>query len=518
MTEVHNFDAPDGQYKEIAQLINGGFPGPTIEADWGDVIEVTVINNMDTNGTSIHWHGIRMLNNNINDGVNGITECALPPGSQKTYRFLAEQYGTSWYHSHFSGQYANGVVGAIVINGPASLPYDIDLGVLQITDWYYGEAEAITAFVQDPNRGGGRPPSSDNILFNGKHVHPSGTGEYLRTTLTPGKRHRLRLINTSVDNSFTVSLVGHDMTIIQTDFVPVWSYTTDSIFMTVGQRFDVTIDASQEVDNYWFNVTMGTSGACGTSYIEYPASIFTYKGADKMALPTNPGSVPADKKCEDTMDLVPVIAREPTLEGFEPVGEHNIPVELSRNDTHVFWNVHGTPMMVAWDYPTLQYVRDGKDPEPQRNVFTVADDPEWSVWVIQNNGAVPHPMHLHGHDFLVLGRSPAYDSPLFMDASANRVFTEADVNSLNLQNPPRRDTTQLPGWGWLVVAFKTDNPGAWVFHCHIAWHVSQGLSLQYIERGSEIATTMDLSELDEVCAAWDAFPHKEPQIDSGLRL
>jgi hypothetical protein len=37
-----------------------------------------------------------MLRNNVNDGANGITECPLAPGKSKVYRFLAEQYGTSW--------------------------------------------------------------------------------------------------------------------------------------------------------------------------------------------------------------------------------------------------------------------------------------------------------------------------------------------------------------------------------------------------------------------------------------
>jgi len=47
--------------------------------------------------TAFHWHGIRMLNNNVNDGANGVTECPIPPGASKVYRFRAEQYGTSWY-------------------------------------------------------------------------------------------------------------------------------------------------------------------------------------------------------------------------------------------------------------------------------------------------------------------------------------------------------------------------------------------------------------------------------------
>lgn len=34
----------------------------------------------------------------------------------------------------------------------------------------------------------------------------------------------------------------------------------------------------------------------------------------------------------------------------------------------------------------------------------------------------------------------------------------------------------LPGGGFLAIAFKPDNPGAWLLHCHIAWHASSGMS------------------------------------------
>ena len=117
-----------------------------------------------------------MLDNNINDGANGITECPIPPGASKVYRFRAEQYGTSWYHSHFSSQYANGITGSIQINGPASLPYDIDLGVFPISDWYKGEAEAIqSSLIPAP----GAAPPSDNVLFNGSHVNTDGGGVHI---------------------------------------------------------------------------------------------------------------------------------------------------------------------------------------------------------------------------------------------------------------------------------------------------------------------------------------------------
>ncbi len=122
-----------------------------------------------------------------------------------------------------------------------------------------------------------------------------------------------------------------------------------------------------------------------------------------------------------------------------------------------------------------------------------------------------------GHDFYILGRSPALANPF---ASPVRRFNPAtDRAGLQFNNPIRRDTTMLPGNGWLAVAFRTDNPGAWLFHCHIAWHVAQGLSIQFLERVQDIPQTVPLNAIEPICSLWTAYyptsPHK--QHDSGLK-
>lgn len=94
----------DGVEMPNGQVFNRSYPGPRIHACWGDTIEVTVYNNLEENGTSVHWHGIRQLNTVEMDGVNAVTQCAIPPGQSLTYTFKAHQYGTSWYHSHYSLQ------------------------------------------------------------------------------------------------------------------------------------------------------------------------------------------------------------------------------------------------------------------------------------------------------------------------------------------------------------------------------------------------------------------------------
>lgn len=96
--------SPDGVPFNQAKLFNASYPGPWIQACWGDTIEITVKNKLTTNGTTIHWHGIRQLHSTEMDGVNGVTQCPIAPGESFTYRFKALQYGTSWYHSHYSLQ------------------------------------------------------------------------------------------------------------------------------------------------------------------------------------------------------------------------------------------------------------------------------------------------------------------------------------------------------------------------------------------------------------------------------
>jgi FtsP/CotA-like multicopper oxidase with cupredoxin domain len=116
---------------------------------------VTIHNNLtNNNGTAFHFHGIRQYQTNYLDGVPGVTQCPvklsfhipgtcsacnadiLQPGQSQTYEFRLMQYGISWYHSHFSIQYTNGLNGAVHIRGPSSMNYDVDLGPLLISDWY----------------------------------------------------------------------------------------------------------------------------------------------------------------------------------------------------------------------------------------------------------------------------------------------------------------------------------------------------------------------------------------------
>jgi hypothetical protein len=135
-----------------------------------------------------------------------------------------------WYHSHYSVQYGDGIWGPLIIKGPATKNYDIDLGAYPITDWFHASIFTVNAAALHA-RG---PPTADNVLVNGSMTSSSG-GKYAVTTLTPGKSHLLRIVNVGINNWVHLALDGHKFTVVSADFVPIVPYETDSLSIAVGK-------------------------------------------------------------------------------------------------------------------------------------------------------------------------------------------------------------------------------------------------------------------------------------------
>ncbi|KAJ4362767.1 laccase, multicopper oxidase, benzenediol:oxygen oxidorectuctase [Ascochyta clinopodiicola] len=490
------------------KLINGQYPGPTIRAKWGDTIIVNVKNNMQDNGTGIHWHGVRQLNSCQQDGVPGITECPIAPGKTRQYKFKATQFGTTWYHSHWSVQYGDGALGTMIIDGPATANYDEDLGVLPITDYYYTPAFTLFELAQ---RVRGGPPIPSNILVNGTHVNASGGGKYAKMTVTKGKKYRIRIINTSVDSTFSVSLDGHPFTVMTADFVPVKSFITTQLTLAIGQRYDVVINANQTVDNYWFRVAVGTdcgSNAMIASGVQMGA-IVSYSGASG-GNPTSTG-VAMRTACVDekTSDLVPFVPNIVPSSVIGSTGKLEVGFNRTAPENLARWLIDGIPMVVDWNNPTLETTLAGSNKFPTNANIRELSTSNWYLWWIQSTAALqlPHPIHLHGHDFYIVGEG-------------NGTW-DGSTTGLTLNNPTRRDTKSMPVGGYLLLAFPADNPGAWVMHCHIAWHASEGLAMQFLERKGKIQSTIgSTSEFKRGCDEWDGYwfdgNHPYNQTESGI--
>ena len=203
----------------------------------------------------MHWHGINQRGNEWNDGVPGVSQCPIPPGSSYTYRFRAAPYGSTWYHSHYSSQYAGGLWGPLVIYGPNTADYDIDLGPVTLNDYYHRDYYSILEDVMGTDTSKVRP-ASDNNLINGKmNFNCDGAAnssasknqssntvgscvenaELSKFKFTSGKKHRLRLVNTGTAAIQKFSIDNHTMTVIANDFIPIEPYETTIVTLAVSR-------------------------------------------------------------------------------------------------------------------------------------------------------------------------------------------------------------------------------------------------------------------------------------------
>ncbi|KAF6831824.1 extracellular dihydrogeodin oxidase laccase [Colletotrichum musicola] len=484
--------APDG-VERMVLAVNGSVPGPTIIADWGDTVVVHVKNSMQNNGTSLHFHGIRQNYTNEADGVASITQCPTAPGDSITYTFHASQYGSSWYHSHFALQAWNGVFGGMIIHGPASAPYDEDLGTIVLSDWFHRTTDEL--YMEAATNG---PPRANTGLINGTGMY-DGAGSRFTTNFEAGKTYRMRLVNAAIDTHWKFMIDSHNLTIIGADFVPMTPFSTNDVSIGIGQRYDVLVKADQNADNYWLRAIPQL--ACSENENTLDIKGIVRYDAASTADPT--GEVPTYMDtCEDMpmSSLVPAKAIEAGQQSFDDT----LSVGLQVVSSQFKWTLNNSTFLSDWKYPTLEQVIEGNDTfSTQQNIVHLDEANVWVHFIIQNPIGLAHPIHLHGHDFWVLAQGAGtYDSSI----------------ALQTVNAPRRDVAMLPASGYLVIGFYTDNPGVWLMHCHIGWHTSLGFALQLIERPDEIAAITNTETLNSTCANWEAYASEGNvhQEDSGV--
>lgn len=503
--------APDG-YELSAILVNGAFPGPTIEANWGDTIQVTVHNEIENEGVGLHWHGFLQTGTPWEDGVTGISQCPIPPGKSFTYQFVAELYGTTWYHSHYSAQYTAGIVGPMVIHGPREKQdYDIDVGPIMLSDWYHKEYYDLIETVMSPTGG---LVFSQNNLINGKNNFNCSSLPADDTTpcnsqaglskfkFKRGKTHRLRLVNTGAEGLQRFSIDGHNMTVIANDFVQVEPYDTQVVTLGIGQRTDVLVKANGQLDAYWMRANM--SIPCSLTSNPNALAAIYYDNADQTKEPqSTPWDVPDPGTCtnDDLAKTVPLMK----LPLPAPDLTYNLAIEFFTNDTgiHLF-KFDGVDFRADYNSPTLLLAKLGQEDNfpKQWNVRNTGAAKSVRVNVI-NNTPIAHPMHLHGFNMYILheGLGPW------------------DGTIVNQNNPQRRDVIQVRGNGHVVIQFDAaSNPGVWPFHCHIAWHVSAGLLVQFLTNPDKVEQFKIPKVVAHTCRQWGKWTSTNipDQIDSGL--
>lgn len=366
--------------------LNGQSPGPTIVAEQGDLVEVRLTNANVSDGTTLHWHGLDVPN--AADGVAGVTQDAVLPGQSFVYRFVAEESGTYWYHSHqvSDPQVRGGLLGPVVILPQQGIAQDLDASAIVHT---YAGIRTVNA----------------------------APGES-RVAAEPGMRVRVRMVNTD-PGPMPVWVAGGQpyrlVAIDGTDVVAPTPVRDRSVTLTAGGRADL-------------EVTVPANG--DAVRVQVPgASVLI--GPDGATAPESPAP-PTE------LDLLNYGSPAPL--GFDParadrVFRYDIGRRFGLLDGRpgMWWTINGE---IYPDIP-MYMVREG----------------DVVVFHITNDSGEVHPMHLHGHHFVVLSRDgiPATGSPWWVD-------------SLNVENGEGYD-----------IAFVADNPGLWMDHCHNLRHAGEGL-------------------------------------------
>ncbi|RAO66035.1 uncharacterized protein BHQ10_002047 [Talaromyces amestolkiae] len=449
-----------------------------------------------------------------NDGVPAVTQCPIAPGDSFTYSFIADTYGSSWYHSHYSAQYADGVFGPIVIHGPTASDYDLDIGPVLVTDYYHLNYTTINERAFSSNFSVVTVPGV-NSLINGRNnyncslVDEGDTSPCVSNAgvstfqFTAGKKHRLRFVNAGASALQTISIDGHNLTVIANDFVPVVPYQTQYIKLGVGQRTDVIVEGLPDATGSYFLRSQSPAKPCADTIQPNATAIIYYRNEylpepDPWPAFTDAVQVCANDPLETTVPLYPIASPS------NPATTWDLNITLAQNETGSYlWYMNNITFRGDYNHPILLLSNLGNNsyPNPEWNVENFGSNSSIRM-VVNNANPRTHPMHLHGHNYLVEAVG---------NGTWDGIITRPD-------NPQRRDTQLVPGNGYMVISFTADNPGAWPFHCHVAWHVAAGLYVTVLERPDDIANYKIPSTVAQTCRNWWAYTNATvvDQIDSGL--
>ena len=326
---------------------NGLTPGPTIEAELGQTLEVELINELDA-PTTLHWHGLH-----VPFAMDGVPwrGGAVAPGERFTYRFVLEQTGTFWYHPHFDteGQVDGGLYGAVVVRDPANDRAAHDLIAL-VDD----QGEARLSARQPTGLAHGHGPRQRRWLVNG--AAPGFV------TAESGEHVRLRLINTS--NHGYLRLSGTGLRLIATDQGPLAAARSgEGEVLAPGDRVELEF----------------------------------LVGAEPLTLRTRPYSLNGGAALGADHDLLEI---RPTGTAAAPAPLRLVaPERVQHPDpgyADVVWSFAGSDRTARW------FVNGSRFPQGAIDTFPLGAT---LILEVRNLSPTEHPYHLHGYAFEVLSRN-----------------------------------------------------------------------------------------------------------------
>ncbi|MCA7118245.1 MAG: multicopper oxidase family protein [Acidibrevibacterium sp.] len=401
---------------------DGLVPGPVLRLRQGTMLRAVVENGL-TEGTTVHWHGIRLPN--AMDGVPGLTQPTIRPGGRFDYAFSPPDAGTFWYHSHDDSlvQMGRGLAGPLIVEELEPPAVDRDL-LWTIQDWRLEPDAQIAPGFSNRMEAAMDGRVGNTVTINGR------LPDNLR--VRAGERVRLRLLNAAIARIMALRFVGHSPIVVALDGQPCDPHepADGRILLGPAMRADVMLDMQGEpgrsypvVDDFYDRLSYTL---VRLSYDAAPL-LRPHPSDAPLRLPPNPVPRP---------DLATAVVHDIRLQGGMMSGTGG--GGMMGMSGGAPWGINGQSMTGdgSADMPPLFRIDRGRS----------------CILDFRNETAWWHPMHLHGHSFSVLSRDGA---PVPHDEWGDTVLVR-----------PREHVR---------VAFVADNPGDWMLHCHVMEHQAGGL-------------------------------------------
>lgn len=436
-------------------LYNGQV-APLIEVTEGGQVLVAVDNQL-AQPTTIHWHGVKVPGNQ-----DGGPHHPIAPGDSRTYRFTVPQgnAGLHWFHPHPHGylaeQIAHSLAGVLLVHPrqdpvPASIPAHL----LVVTDLRLDEAgEVAPHSLADWMNG----REGDLLLVNGQR-NPE-------LTVAPGSTFRLRLINACAGRYLRLALQQHGLQLLGTDGgyleQPV---ALDEWLLVPGQRCDLLVRASEQSNQrFALQKLPYDRDWMGTEPPHYRQTETLLTLVTTAAAVQPPVALPA------TLAVIPPLA--------EPAVRREVVLSESMGEATAMMAEHGehaahqqpsaaaagghaghgavAPAVASGSRPPIRFLINGESFQPGRVMFQgkAGVVEEWEVY---NASHMDHPFHVHGVQFQV---------------------TASRLAEGEWQPPAFRawqDTVNLKPGQRLKLRLVFEQPGEWMFHCHVIEHEELGM-------------------------------------------
>jgi FtsP/CotA-like multicopper oxidase with cupredoxin domain len=438
---------------------NGEIPGPTIKVKQGSTFTVNVTNNIDV-PTTVHWHGLRL--DNANDGAAGLTQEEIIPGASFTYTVKVPDEGMYWYHTHVREdlQQPMGLYGAILVTPKkkdAYEPVDREETIIlndllldaQGSPVPYGRNEADHTLM-------GR--FGNTFLVNGQ--------QDARLDVQLGEVVRFFILNASNTRTYRIiapplgmmKLVGGDngrlekeqversITIAPSERVIVdINFLDDDVNrgMPASKTIPLVVAGSEERSSTVLPVKIDGG-------VYQPSKTFSTLRAHKDVIADIDAfrpffTKPVDKTLVLDMDMM----------GNGSMGGHGSMADVPKDgieweDTMGAMNTGMMGNMMTW-----KMIDEETGAANDKIVYSAKVGDKLKIRIINKKDSphpMQHPIHFHGQRFLVLSD-----------------------NGVENKNLVWKDTTLVPAGHTVDILIDINNPGDWMFHCHIAEHLSNGM-------------------------------------------